>query len=534
MIRVSKEKTRRLLDIHGWSGVLLGLALYVVVFTGAVVVLIHEIGEWSVSGHSSVNVFDEEIDTTLETLAADVDPQYHEDVSLWQGTSGQLIVFFHKHTKNDEGKFAEKGVRFILDPETMTVVNREEGFQDDLPEIASGFLERFFLDLHIRLHAPNPIGLYLTGLLGLILLISAISGFILHRHLIKDIFLSPRLSSRLLNTRDRHNLAGTWGIIFSILLAFTGAFFSFASTIGLPVIAITAFGGDQQKAIETVIGVPEKEDPTPAKFVGLDTILKQVKQENIAGSQPFFVVITHLGRADAQVLTTHDTNEDTMFFKQYQFSGTSGEFLGEKTRLGTEPSLSNTLNALMGVLHFGWFAGLLSKIIWVLLGLSVCYVTLTGLQLWVQRREQSSLWQFLSRFISIIGYGTPLAMSTATIGFLISYANYPEQVTEWTINGFFIGTLASFAIGLLIKRAQLNVSFQYVLGLIVLSLPLVRIVSSEQSLLESFTQGHANVVGMDLLLMLTGVLILLVSTGVFQQQLRAKSKPQKIEEVEIA
>jgi uncharacterized iron-regulated membrane protein len=225
MIKTSKEASKRLITIHGWSGVLLGLALYVVVFTGAVVVLSHEIGSWAVSGHKQgAGLAHTELDETLNQLSTQVDPSYFEDVNIWQNSAGYVIAFFHKHTLNDEGEFTEKGERFVLDPADLSIVIQDEGFYEDLPEVASSYLEHFFVDLHVRLHAPDPFGLYLTGILGLVLLISAVSGFILHRHLLKDIFLSPRLASRIANTRDRHNLAGAWGIVFSILLAFTGAF----------------------------------------------------------------------------------------------------------------------------------------------------------------------------------------------------------------------------------------------------------------------------------------------------------------------
>ena len=44
---VSQAKTKRLLAVHGWSGTILGLLLYVVIFTGAIVVFADEIGAWS-------------------------------------------------------------------------------------------------------------------------------------------------------------------------------------------------------------------------------------------------------------------------------------------------------------------------------------------------------------------------------------------------------------------------------------------------------------------------------------------------------
>lgn len=526
MIKVSKETTKRLLDVHGWSAVILGLALYVVVFTGAIVVFAHEVGVWSVSGQKMEGALAGKIDAKLTEISKTVDPAYFEDVGIWQNSAGYIITFFHHHVKNAQGKMAEKGTRFVIDPITMEVVSRVDGFRDDMPPVASGYLEHFFADLHIRLHAPDPVGLYLTGILGLALLIMAISGFILHRHLIMDIFLSPRLTTRLLNTRDRHNLAGTWGIMFSLILAFTGAFFSFATTLGLPVIAITAFEGDRQKAIETIRGLPEQEDKTPMPFVGFEKIIERVQQKDAAGSVPRFVSVMHMGRADAKVMTNHNPSEDTIFFKNYSFNGVTGDYLGEKPRVGKKPSLGNDLLSLMGVLHFGWFAGLLSRIIWLSLGLATCYVTLTGLQLWVQRRESELMWQRLGRLVGTIGYGTPIAMSGAAIGFLISYANNPTLVHSWTINGFLIGTAFSFVIGLLInKKTAREVCFQRVLGVIVMSLPVLRYITSDANWIQ-LMGDNAAVVGLDLSFLLTGIFLILISTGWKQQKVFTKSESQ--------
>lgn len=527
MIKVAQDTTRRLLDIHGWSGVLLGLALYVVVFTGSIVVFTHEIGVWSASGNALEDVLSQSLDAKLIELAEQVPEQYREEAGIWQNSAGHIIANFHTHEKQEKGPPREIGTRFVIDPNSLEVISKHEGYLDEMPVISSGALEEFFVHLHINLHAPDPIGLYLTGILGLVLLISAISGVILHRHLIKDMFLSPRLSNRLLNTRDRHNLAGTWGVPFSIILAFTGAFFSFATTLGLPVIAMTAFGGDQEKAIETIIGIPPAEDPTPSAFIGIDTIVAQAKQEEIAGSSPRFISVLHWGRADAAVLTTHSPSPENIFFSNHRFDGVSGEYLGEKPTLGTESSAGGVLFGLMRVLHFGWFAGLLSKIIWISLGLATCYVTLTGLQLWVQRREAKTSWNTLSALISIIGYGTPIAMISAALGFFIASASLPDRMHDWTVDGFLIGSALSFLIGFLFYRLGLAQRvFQQITGFGLLLLPIVRIITSGQGWGTNLATGNGVVVGMDIAFLFTGILFLALSFGVVREKVFSKEARQ--------
>src|SRR3546814_12476134 len=82
-------------------------------------------------------------------------------------------------------------------------------------------------------------------------MVAAVSGFLMHRHLLRELFTLRRRRGDLLSKRDAHAVAGSWNLLFSFLLAFTGSFFSFATSFGVPVMAMVAFNGDQAKAFET-------------------------------------------------------------------------------------------------------------------------------------------------------------------------------------------------------------------------------------------------------------------------------------------
>ncbi|MGJ8685742.1 MAG: PepSY-associated TM helix domain-containing protein [Nonlabens sp.] len=516
MIKVTKDITRRLLDVHGWSGIILGLALYAVVLTGSIVVFAHEIGVWSISGNTSNNGISQGLDKRLAELSSQVLDEYLEEVVIQKNAADHLIVFFHQHAQNEQGQLRDKGVRFVLEPKQLKVVSKHEGFQESMPPITSSLLEQFFVDLHITLHAPDPIGLYLTGILGLVLLASAVSGVILHRHIILDMFLSPRRSNPLLNARDRHNLAGTWSIPFSIILAFTGAFFSFALTLGLPVIAMTAFGGDQQKAIETIIGEPAIVDASPQPFVGVDTIINQSSSSSLGGSNPSVIVVRNWGRADADVLATHEPAEGKLFGENHQFKGVSGEYIGEKPAIGKVSSISSSLINLIGALHFGTFSGILSRIIWLSLGLATCYVTLTGLQLWFKRREGSNSWKKLSLAIPTVGYGLPIAMAGSSFGFLFSFANHQTtNVNDFTVNGFLIGGGLSITLAFLIRsNIHLSKALQGLLGVSLILMPLFRMQFSGQYWLQEPGAINAIVLWLDIAFISLGCLMALSSLGI--------------------
>ncbi len=516
---LNQAQNKRLLAVHGWSGTILGMFLYVVILTGAVAVFASEIGQWSASGTRAAQPLDRPLDTKLRELAQTVDPKYLEEVTVFGNSGGVLTAFFHTHEKNESGNLEDVGVRFRLDPVSMQVLQRDEGPRSAMPHDQEGALDDFIVDLHVYLHAPRPWGLWATGILGFIMLIAVVSGIFLHKHLLKDLFVPPRFSSLLLNRRDRHILAGTWSLPFGFLLAFTGAFFSFAGAISIPVMSMVAFGGDQEKMIETLIGQPHTENATPAEFTDLDAIMADTKER--MGAAPRFLLISHWGQSDATVTVFHEPTEANLSGTRHGYDGVSGAYTGIKPQLGNEPSVGGDLLALMGPLHFGNFGGLLSKVVWFALGLAMCYVTLTGLQLWTQRRADNPSWAFMTHAIVVVGYGTAIALAGAAVAFFLSLS--AGSATFWTPVGFLLTSAACIAAGFLIKDvSQLSRTMGLVLAGGMSLLPILRMAMGGAGWPASFATGNLTVIGMDLAFFAgTAVLLLwILGRGESRQPLR--------------
>src|SRR3546814_15975193 len=82
----------------------------------------------------------------------------------------------------------------------------------------------------------------------------------------------------------------------------------------------------------------------------------------------------------------------------------------------------------MSPLHFGNFAGILSKAVWFGLGFAMCYVTLTGLRLWLARRGQSARsLRWLDRVVMVVGFGMPFALVVAAAAFLVAMSGSEES-----------------------------------------------------------------------------------------------------------
>ncbi len=520
MITLSQDRIKRLVAIHGWSGAVLGLLLYVVLLTGAVAVFAFEIGTWSASGKKSQTPFAQPFDGTLRTLAAQVPADYHEDIGVFANSAGHIVAFLHSHQTNAAGDPDEKGVLFELHPLTHDVLARRQGFQSEVFGADPwGALDEFLVDLHVNLHLPDPWGLYATGVLGLLMLASAISGILIHRHLITDLFLSPRRSSRLLTARDRHNLAGSWALPFAVVLAFTGAFLSFALALGLPTMGKVAFGGDQMAFFDRLVGAREAGDPTPMPLADLDAML--ATSAEAAGTMPTGFSVHHWGRADATVTIFHLPAEGDLTAAQQVFEGATGAYLGPKPALGTRPSIGSAAFDLIPPLHFGTFAGLLSRGVWFALGLAACYVTLTGLRLWLRRRAADPPWRRLARAVPVVGYGLPIAMAGSGIGFFLGLP--AERTLSWTPAGFLIAAAIAIAAGLAVRDGRtLARAYRLALGVAFVALPLLRMAVGGTGWGQLAADGNLPVIAFDLCLAVAGAGFAWAATG----RLGARPVPQ--------
>ncbi|MDO9452272.1 MAG: PepSY-associated TM helix domain-containing protein [Stagnimonas sp.] len=510
MIALSQPRTKDLLAIHGWSGVFLGLLLYAVILTGVVSVFAHEIGEWSAPlPHATHELPAQGLDAAIRKASAEVPAEFHEDLFFFSDTAGRIRAFFHKDDHRN-GQPEARGVEFDIDPVTLKVLDRREGWADDIRDHnVPSALADFFVELHVSLHLPNPWGLLVTGILGLAMLVAAVTGFLVHRHLIRELFTLRKKKDPLLVKRDAHVIAGTWNLPFAFVLAFTGSYFSFAGAFTIPAVAMVAFGGDQEKLIETVVGVTVPEDKTPATFGNLDAMLADARSRS--GAEPGFVTVEHYGRADAHVTVSMLPPEGKLAGATFIYDGDSGAFVQQKPTLGLVPSIGNDLFVLMGPLHFGNFAGLWSKAVWFALGFAGAYVTLTGMLLWTTRRQEQPGWGKLARAAHWMGYGLPLALATVPLArFAAPLLDVDVRALQ---NGTFIAAVV-LASGIALRVRNLD-SLRRVLlagtGIALLVAPLLRWISGGPGWITAFENGLATVIALDLAVLLAGALCLLAA-----------------------
>ncbi len=474
----TRSKSKALLSLHSWSGIVLGMLLFAVIFTGSVAVVSDEIGEWSNSNAHQQLMLSSNMDATIKHLAKRTPAEYLDEITVYESHRQQLVYFFHTHRQNPSGAMDDYGIQYLVTPDGE-IAQQKEGFGSDIyAEDDANALSRFLVAIHTELHIPAPWGLILTGILGLAMLIAAVSGFMMHRHLFTDIFTIRKQRDGQALKRDSHTVAGTWSIPFAILLAFTGSFFSFATAFGLPAMAVVAFGGDQEAMMHTLVGEAENQSKAPQESVNLDMMIADSVERQ--SSVPSFITLSHWGTESASLLVFFMPDKGNVGYEQLVYNASNGDFVEYKPLVGTVPSAGSAILSLIYPIHFGTFAGLFSKIIWISLGVAACYVTVTGLQLYAYRNEKhESSWRWFSRFNVWGFFGLPLCSLSSAVGFFISGAAGANQ-SYWTPMAFIIAaaliSLLSVSIRNVLTLKQLLLSAN---GVFCLALPIFRFSHSD-------------------------------------------------------
>ena len=251
----------------------------------------------------------------------------------------------------------------------------------------------------------------------------------------------------------------------------------------------------------TLFEVPAPEDPTPVPLASLDYILANSVAR--VGAPATYVGISEFGRADARVYVWHDPAAGGMLYVTNVYDGPSRAFLGRQAPVGTAPSSGGVLYGLMAPLHFGHFAGLLSKAVWGALGVAMCFVILSGFRLWVRRRAGSATWRGFGRAVQVAGYGLPIGMVASAYGFFLSRP--AADPFWWTPIGFLFGASLAVALGLReTDEDRLGAAYQRLLGALCLFLPVLRMATGGMDWAEAMLQEQTDVLTVDLLLVLAG------------------------------
>jgi uncharacterized iron-regulated membrane protein len=191
--------------LHTWTGLVVGVLLFAVFWTGTICVFDREIDRWMMPSTRLVYAgAPVAVDGLREEAARLAPPGAPWAIGLPSPREPFVWIGYRAATGIERKLFDPVSLAPLADPETWAAT-------------------RFFFPFHYTLHINAwDIGLWLVGFAGMAMLALCVSGVIIHRRIFADFFTlrRSRRPQRLL--LDLHNVAGVLGFVFYVAMAFSG------------------------------------------------------------------------------------------------------------------------------------------------------------------------------------------------------------------------------------------------------------------------------------------------------------------------
>ncbi len=356
---MSQRNTKLLYSIHAWTGIVTGVLLFVVCFSGAIVVFKHEIDLWANPIARAAPGVDAPVgfDTVLSGVG-----QYDPQLKVGSIAVPTAQMPAYAITAED---VAGKRIKLLARADTGAVLGPVDSE-----------LGQFIRSLHVFLFfGPR----WIVGFLGVVMLVLIVTGILIHQKIVKDLFSQRWRGSVRLMLSDAHKVIGIWTLLFHILIAFTGAWLGLLPVFAGAVKHLSSPPGSSSKKL-----VAGEQTPVPAVMQSVDALYHKAKMD-LPDVSIARVQLRRLGEARAEAGFSGPARDLLGAYGSVQYSLESGELIKRDRPSDMKPLARFT--GLMEPLHFGDFGGLALKWLYFILGLMPALLSITGTWLWLDRQR---------------------------------------------------------------------------------------------------------------------------------------------------
>ena len=356
----SSARVDSALSAHSVMGLVISALLFVLCLSGTVAVFEDEIEWWEQANTPVVHSVDPAIvqSSADELLKRDPDTT-HLYVYLPREDWPRYVV------GGDNGSYAVS--------ETGTFVAKLEAPWNE-----------FLIELHYYLTMPHSFGIIIVAIFGVMLVSMAISGLLAHPRIFRDAFRFKRSGQARLAQVDLHNRLSVWTTPFLVAVAGTGAMIGLFGVAALA-FAPTNYGGDTSKLSEAIFGGEVLEpDETPVPLTGVDTAMINLSRD-VVDANPFLIVVHEPGQKSQHIQFYSDETDRLIYGETYTYS-TDGELLA--TGHNSDGPAGQQIALSMYKLHFGDYGGLWIKAAYFGLGIMLCIIVATGLNIYFLKRRE--------------------------------------------------------------------------------------------------------------------------------------------------
>lgn len=371
--RLVKPKT--MFIFHAWMGLITGICMVLVGFSGAIAVFKNEI-EWLVTSEarakpSSTQVSIDEIVANL----AHTHPEYR--LSMLYPQPGPRWAHSAYIVDTNGARF-----RVFIDPQSGEVTKKylAKGYTQSI----SYFLRQF----HVRL-LMGSWGRVFVGVFGVTLFLSAVTGLYIYRNWIKSLFQLRRDVARRIFHSDLHKVIGFWSLIFILIVGFTGA------VLGLENLYHKARNEWYPKAKQEPVVLSEEKlasyGPNPQPLAVSQ--LLEASAQHFPNMKPLAISFPNKPERPVVIYGDHRHALIAKGKSRVYLNPYSGEILkADDPR--TAPVGSKIYNTF-DPLHFGYWGDAFGvefeyaiKTVWFILGMTPGVLAITGAVMWFIRRQR--------------------------------------------------------------------------------------------------------------------------------------------------
>ncbi len=358
---------KTLFKIHSWVALIALIPLLVISITGSVLVFKSEI-DGLLMPDSHFVVQQQANRLPIDTLITKTQKTYPEYVvgswEIFNDDTADRVYLIKRGT--------EDWYKFHLDQYTGNILSEPVG--------TSHYFTDWFLDLHYTFllndlkSLPGQTGTVLGFFFAVFFLVLGITGLIIYRKCWQRLFSVRWRATLQIVLSDIHKMTGVIGSPIIIILAITGGYFNGAVWYHEVIehaeeehFVLTKNLYNEEVSFQHVLDDSQKQIPS---FNGTFLVMPLEPNENI----------TLFGEVDtSNPLASEYANTVT-------YNKLTGEHMAnwDIREVGVVWQVIDSFRKL----HFGYFAGLISKIIWCVIGLSPVWLGGTGFYLWFTRRKR--------------------------------------------------------------------------------------------------------------------------------------------------
>lgn len=404
----------RALASHSAFAVVLSALLYIVCFSGLVVVFNYELQRWEQpTAHEFRSVEPPAVQRAAEAALNSLErPTDHFYIQLPTEDRPRMVV-----TTDYGAQFSDS--------------DGQLGLAENHP------WTQFNLDLHYYLNIPGVVGLTIVGALGVVMLVLSITGVVAHPRIVRDAFL-VRLGRRPRRTQtDLHNRLSVWTLPFQVSISLTGAMLGLMTLIA-GLIAYLDYDGDIEAVFEPVFGEEPASDDRVMPLADIASALSYM-QEHHEDLVPIYVLM-HEPRTHGQHLQVLAEHPNRLIFGDYYNFNADGRFLGKVGM--SDGAAGQQISASAYRLHFGSFGGTWVKCLYAVFGVALLYIIHSGMRVFFLRRaERGQPMPRLEKAWTGLVWGTVTAWLAAYLA--TTFFGLPSTV----LAPVFWGLLAVIAVG---------------------------------------------------------------------------------------